>query len=355
MNRRQILTLSIVGTRPQFMKLAPLIWSIRRVEPLFQHLVLHSGQHFDHNMSDIFLKEFDIGRPDIKLFNEFEEFDLKSMSERMRSQVSMVKPNLLIVYGDTFTTMAGAECGLELGIPVAHIEAGLRSFDLTMPEERIRKAVDEISEIKFAPTKTAIFNLNNENLERNSFLVGNIMIEALLSLLSTDVSAKSERSGFTCTLHRPANVDNSERLSYILNKLELFRHDINVYAHPRLKMRIEEFGLEIPKNLSIHNPLGYIEFIERLKNSEGLITDSGGLQNEAFVLGVPTLVVRENTEWPETFDGKFMILDPNLQELKSGSWPPQVRARTLPAKGSELPSESIIRILNDYLSSGHPS
>ena len=308
---------SIVGTRPNFMKLAALIGEIKKCD--IDHVLIHTGQHYDSCMSELFFDNLELPKPDEHLVckteldvNDQREFLKKTVKE----QIEKHKPDLVIVVGDVNSTLAGAEAAHELGIKVAHVEAGLRSFDKTMPEEINRVETDKISDYLFTTEKSGGENLLKEGISEDKiFFVGNVMIDTLLK--HKEKASKSKILGeldikkndyCTLTLHRPSNVDTKEGFENILSILEKIQEKIKIIfpIHPRARKKIELFKLnekiEKIKNLVLTDPLGYLDFLCLMSNSKLVLTDSGGIQEETTVLGVPCITLRNNTERPVTVE-----------------------------------------------------
>uniref|UniRef100_A0A7V3KMV7 UDP-N-acetylglucosamine 2-epimerase (Non-hydrolyzing) n=1 Tax=candidate division WOR-3 bacterium TaxID=2052148 RepID=A0A7V3KMV7_UNCW3 len=300
----------VVGARPNFVKAAPLFYALKKIPSIEVELV-HTGQHYDVNMSDVFFSQLELPIPDVNL-----EVGSKShgkqtgeMLIKLEEHYTSSKPDLVVVFGDTNSTLAGALSAVKLGIKVAHVEAGVRSFDMTMPEEVNRILVDRISDLLFIPDKYANSNLKKEGIPQHKiFLVGNIVIDTLVKYqgkvesIEKDVLNKANLKPFqyaVATIHRAGNVDEEKRLKEIMNILERLAQKIPIVfpVHPRTRKKIEEMGYKPEKGLKFLEPLGYLEFIALLKNSRIVLTDSGGVQTESTYLGVPCLTLRENTEW----------------------------------------------------------
>jgi UDP-GlcNAc3NAcA epimerase len=297
--------MSIVGARPQFIKIAPVCRVLRQRH---EERLIHTGQHYDAEMSDIFFEELSIPKPDLNLgvgaLSNLEQ--VAQMILRLQPAVQDYQPDWIIIYGDTNSTLAGALVGRALNIPVAHVEAGLRSFNRTMPEENNRIIADHVSTALFCPTPTAVDNLANEGIRENVFLVGDVMIDALLqnreragarALTAYGLRAKSY---FLATIHRPANTESAEALRAILTAFEKLDALIVLPAHPRLRKSIEAHGLTLPANVRALPPVGYLDMISLISHAQLVLTDSGGLQKEAYALAVPCVTLREETEWTET-------------------------------------------------------
>ncbi len=302
--------LHVVGARPNFMKLAPIHKAVRQRGRLPQ-LVVHTGQHYDEKMSDVFFRDLGLGPPDIHLgvgSGSHAEQTARTMVELEKVMLER-KPGLISVFGDVNSTVAAALVAAKLQIPVAHVEAGLRSFDRRMPEEINRVVVDRISDFLLTPSPDADENLRHEGARPESIhRVGNVMIDSLLEALpaakALGMPARFDlrpRNYALCTLHRPSNVDDSEVLGRILGAMGKLAERIPVLfpVHPRTRARLGELGT-IPSGIRLAEPLGYNEFLSLMSDAAMLLTDSGGIQEESTALGVPCLTLRENTERPIT-------------------------------------------------------
>ncbi|MCX6135041.1 MAG: UDP-N-acetylglucosamine 2-epimerase (non-hydrolyzing) [Ignavibacteriales bacterium] len=308
--------ISIVGARPNFMKVAPLHKAFQQYSDSVRHLIVHTGQHYDDAMSKVFFDDLELPHPDFYLgvgSGTHAEQTSKVMLgvERVLTEQ---KPDLVIVVGDVNSTVAASLVSVKMGIPVAHVEAGLRSFDRTMPEEINRMLTDVVSEFLFVSEPSGLHNLRREGVAENKiFYVGNVMIDSLVhyrqkaARLSTLDQFKVKQKQFTLvTLHRPSNVDTEEGLGKIVSFFEQLasRTSIVFPVHPRTRKMLERFGLgghagRIP-NLVITDPLGYLDFLCLMDQAQLVVTDSGGIQEETTYLGVPCLTLRENTERPST-------------------------------------------------------
>jgi UDP-N-acetylglucosamine 2-epimerase (non-hydrolysing) len=307
--------LNVVGARPNLMKIAPLVKEMQRY-PSIRHRLLHTGQHYDENMSQVFFNDLRIPQPEIYL-------GVGSGSHAEQTARLMIalekilleeRPDVVVVVGDVNSTMACAITSAKLWIPVAHIEAGLRSFDRKMPEEVNRLVTDALSDFLFTSSRDADENLLREGIPAEKiFFVGNVMIDTLnkhrarAEKLGTPAQYGLECGGYALlTLHRPSNVDMPDILAGILDALEIIQHDIPILfpAHPRTINCLAQFGftqrLELIPNLRIVEPLGYLEFVDLMMHARLVLTDSGGIQEETTILGVPCLTLRENTERPIT-------------------------------------------------------
>ncbi|RNC67203.1 MAG: UDP-N-acetylglucosamine 2-epimerase (non-hydrolyzing) [Desulfuromonadales bacterium] len=314
--------LSIVGARPNFMKIAPLCDQFRTRG--ISHVLVHTGQHYDHKMSKLFFEELGIPRPDrdLGVGSGTQAEQTAEIMRRLEPVLLEERPDLMIVVGDVTSTMAATITAAKLGISVAHVESGLRSFDRTMPEEINRLLTDSIADWHFTTEESANENLRREGVDSERiFFVGNTMIDSLLKHVDrADASPILVTLGVTAkhygvvTLHRPSNVDSAENLAAILSALhEIAREMPLVFpVHPRTRKRITEFGLDhlvregsgsgigSDSGIVITEPLGYLDFLKLTREAKVVFTDSGGIQEETTVLGVPCVTLRENTERPVT-------------------------------------------------------
>jgi UDP-N-acetylglucosamine 2-epimerase (non-hydrolysing) len=337
----------VVGARPNFMKAAPLVREFAK-RRRFESVLVHTGQHYDENMSRVFFEDLELPEPDIHLgvgSGSHAEQTAKIMVA-FEKVVERERPDLIIVVGDVNSTLACSLVGAKALVPVAHVEAGLRSFDLTMPEEINRMVTDVLSRFCFTTSPEAETNLLREGVAAERiFFVGNIMIDSLLFYL-----AKAERSrileelgaapgGYVLvTLHRPSNVDESDIFAGIMKALAELSRSLPVIfpVHPRTRKTIESArgAYEIPEGLKLIDPLGYLDFVKAMRHARIVVTDSGGIQEETTVLGVPCITVRENTERPITVEIGTNVL--------VGSDPARIRdeaARVLagPARPGRVP------------------
>jgi UDP-N-acetylglucosamine 2-epimerase len=307
--------ISVVGARPQFIKLSPLSIKIREK---FQEIIVHTGQHYDSNMSDHFFRDLNIPKPhyNLGIGSNSHAVQTGKMMMALESIFAKEHPHIVIVFGDTNSTLAGALAATKLGIKVVHVEAGLRSFNKTMPEEINRILTDHCADVLFAPTKAAVNNLKHEGLADKTYLTGDIMLDALL-LNKEKAKQKSTileklcinaKDYYLLTLHRPYNVDNHENLKNILIGLSKIDKTIIFSVHPRTQKMISQFDVKISKNIQVVEPVGYLDFIQLEDNASKIITDSGGIQKEAYILKVPCITVRPETEWVETVEAGWNVL-----------------------------------------------
>lgn len=343
---------SIVGARPQFIKLAPLSKGLAGIH---EEIIVHTGQHYDYAMSERIFIDLDIREPDIHL-----EINTGSTTSQITQMMLMLdsamikfKPDLIIVFGDTNSTFAGAMTAAKLNIPIIHIEAGLRSYNRSMPEEINRIVTDHVSKYLFAPTETAIAILQKEGLGKNSFLTGDIMVDTIknnlaiaLSKSTIIVDFKLENTAFNLlTLHRNYNVDDTKILEHILDELGQLDEKIIFPVHPRTKKMLSD-SCKIPANIKMIDPQGYLDFISLENFAKRIITDSGGIQKEAFILKKPCITLRTETEWIETVEEKWNLLvnpsDKNIASKISSFNPPKDQQEVF---GINV-TEKMIKIIN---------
>jgi UDP-N-acetylglucosamine 2-epimerase (non-hydrolysing) len=324
--------INVVGARPNFMKVAPIVAAMKRREREFTPLVVHTGQHYDAAMSDAFFADLDLPQPDVHLGvgSASHAAQTAAVMERFEPVVIQEKPDWVLVVGDVNSTFAAALVCVKLGVKVAHVEAGLRSRDRTMPEEINRILTDQIADLLFTPSADADQNLMAEGIPRERIrLVGNVMIDSLYQHLErAQQSTIRERLGLTdaryavLTLHRPSNVDDRTTFEGILSALERISEQLPIIfpVHPRAARTIAELGLldrlKSARNLRLIEPLGYLDFLNLYSGAQLVLTDSGGIQEETTVLGIPCLTLRENTERPITVSlGTNRIVGTNPEKI----------------------------------------
>lgn len=313
---------SIVGARPQFVKLAVVSNALREQH---EELIIHTGQHYDHNMSAQFFDELAIPTPDYHLGigSGFHGAQSGRMLEAIEQVLMKESPDWVIVYGDTNSTLAGALAAAKLHIPVAHVEAGLRSYNRRMPEEINRVITDHLSDLLFCPTEAARRQANAEGIMQGVVVVGDVMYDLLLQAQHRlDASAEALLSKLhvprqpyiLVTVHRAANTDDPAAMQEIaraLNKLEM---PVIFPVHPRTRASLEHYNITWKHHIHLIEPIGYCEMLVLERSAYRILTDSGGVQKEAFFLGVPCVTLREETEWSETVDAGWNVLVGTRQE-----------------------------------------
>jgi len=343
---------SIVGARPQFIKLAPLSAALA-----FQHeeLIVHTGQHYDFAMSEKIFIDLGIRKPDIHLGTGSGSHAVQTGEMMAKLETIMIekRPDIIIVFGDTNSTLAGVLAASKLNIPIIHIEAGLRSYNRGMPEEINRIVADHVSKYLFAPTKTAIDILQKEGLEKNSFLTGDIMVDTMennieIALKKSRIISElklENRKYNLLTLHRNYNVDNTDILENILNQLGHLENQIIFPVHPRTRKMLTK-TYAVPKNINMIEPQGYLDFITLENFSKRIITDSGGIQKEAYILKIPCITLRSETEWIETVEEKWNLLINPLDKMIAS----KISNFTTPKKQQDIfgknATEKMVNIIN---------
>jgi len=312
--------LTIIGARPQFVKAAVLSRLIRCEEwkALFHETILHTGQHYDENMSEIFFRDMQIPKPDIHLHIGGTTHGAMTgqMLIEIEAALIRVKPDMVLVYGDTNSTLAGALAASKLHIPVVHVEAGLRSYNMHMPEEQNRILTDHLSTWLFCPTDTAVKNLGREGITNGVHQVGDIMYDA--TLYYQNVLLNEEKQGLNrleniglkkipqqfllATIHRAENTDDATRLAQIVEALSAAPFEIIFPLHPRTRKKLAEAGIILKHNVHVIEPIGYLEMLALEMKAKAIITDSGGVQKEACFMQKPCITLREETEWVETVE-----------------------------------------------------
>jgi len=361
--------INVVGARPNLMKIAPLMNAYAKCDSI-EPLLVHTGQHYDENMSDLFFRQLGIPEPDLNLEVGSASHAVQT-AEIMKAFEPVVldhKPDAVLVVGDVNSTIACGTVAVKLGVKLIHVEAGLRSFDRTMPEEINRLITDAISDLLFCTEQSGVDNLRREGVpEEKIHLVGNVMIDTLLQHRAKadqstilEALALADGSYAVVTLHRPANVDNRENLEGLIEALEQIQNDLTVVfpAHPRTRAKFEAFGmgarLAAMSNLRILDPIGYLDFLKLIASARLVLTDSGGIQEETTILRVPCLTLRENTERPITLEvGSNRLVGSDPSKIIAA----YREAATGCAAGSDIPplwdgraAERIVEVLQRELS-----
>lgn len=326
--------LTVVGARPQFIKAAAVSREIRKE---FEEYLVHTGQHYDSNMSEIFFDELHIPKPDINLAVGSASHAVQTAEMMVKLEEVMKKetPDIVLLYGDTNSTLAGALVAGKLNIPIAHVEAGVRCDVKDMPEEQNRIVTDHLARWNFAPSKEAMKLMKREGLEEHSYFVGDVMYDALLyygKLVSEwtqedflnkvdvldekDASALFENGWYLCTIHRPENTDELWKFKEVLSGLNQLDRPVIFPIHPRTQKSLSMEDMKEYANIHFVKPLGYMEMIWCCKNAVKVVTDSGGLHKESYLMKVPGVVVLRNTGWSETLRGNWNVLaSPDEQDI----------------------------------------
>lgn len=333
--------LSVVGARPQFVKLAPIAHALAEQKDM-THVIVHTGQHYDDAMSDVFFRDLRIPQPDVHL--NVGSASHGAQTGAMLTSVEVVleseRPDWVLVYGDTNSTLAAAIAAVKMHLPLAHLEAGLRSFNRRMPEEHNRVLTDHAADLLLAPSEIAMMHLDAEGLRDRAVNIGDVMTDVCLRtrdavrglgpVVPSGVPAGEQF--VVATIHRPDNTDVEARLRAIMESLGSLPLPVLLLAHPRLVARAAAFGIPLTGN-SLHQmaPMPYAEMVATIMGSMSVVTDSGGLQKEAFLLGVPCTTLRTETEWTETLVDGWNVLDPELTQL------PALAARPRPSGPQSMP------------------
>ncbi|QSB55877.1 UDP-N-acetylglucosamine 2-epimerase (non-hydrolyzing) [Acinetobacter calcoaceticus] len=346
--------LTVLGARPQFIKAAAFSRAVQRSSTI-EEVIVHTGQHYDQNMSDVFFEEMDIPKPKYMLQTGGKTHGAMTgqQLEKIEEILIIEKPDIVLVYGDTNSTLAGALAAVKLHIPIAHVESGLRSFNRQMPEEINRILTDQISDYLFVPSLGAKENLLREGIkENNIFVVGDIMYDVALYYKEKMIKpswfeALNLTKFVLCTIHRAENTDDITKLSNILKGLELSKKDIILPLHPRTVGRIKQYGLIIPSNIRVVEPTGYLEMVWLEVHSDLIVTDSGGVQKEAYFHNKLCVTLREETEWVELVNNGYNVLVGSNADLIRSSLvnesPNKISIRDIYGNGDT--AENIVKVL----------
>lgn len=352
--------ISVVGARPQFIKAAPVCRALRAAH---EEILVHSGQHYDYAMSDVFFEELGIPKPDFNLAvgsgpHGKQTGDMLGLLESLFLEQ---QPDVVLVYGDTNTTLAAGLAAAKANIPVAHVEAGLRSYNRSMPEELNRVVVDHLSEVLLCPTTTAVDNLAEEGIVRGVHLVGDVMLDtARFFSEHCDRDAVLARfalepdSYYLATVHRASNSDSPKHLGSIISAFERLDRPVVWAIHPRTRKNIDEFGLAdrlaAAADVRAVPPVSYIDMIALLGGAKALLTDSGGMQKEAYFLGIPCVTLREETEWVETVElGWNTLAGTDADAIVSAALSVTRPADRPDVYGDGHAAEAIVRVLEAEL------
>lgn len=318
---RFVKILTVIGARPQFVK-ASVVSRAFKKDRSIRERILHTGQHYDTGMSDVFFRELGIPKPYKNLGvggKGLHGAQTAEMLVGIEAEIQKEKPDWVLTYGDTNSTLAAAVAASKMGVPIAHVEAGLRSFNRAMPEEINRVVTDRISDLLFAPTPTAVKNLKDEGVEGKIIRTGDVMIDAIYFFRDRAIShAHTHDPYFVLTLHRQENTDHPDRLSAILDGLTESQIPIFFPIHPRTRKKIASSGLRLPKTIVPIDPVSYLDMIHLQSHAVAVWTDSGGMQKEAVVLGKHCYTLRDETEWVETVkEGWNHILGADTRKIRT--------------------------------------
>ncbi len=349
---------TIVGARPQFIKAAPLCRELRKRD---EEILVHTGQHYNPMLSQVFFAELGLPIPDhnLNVGSGTHGEQTGKMLMRIEDVLSLEEPEVVIVYGDTNSTLAGALAAVKLQIPTAHIEAGLRSYDRCMPEEINRVVTDHTSSLLFCPSQRAVDNLKKEGIEDGVYLVGDVMLDALQDNIKIAEKRShileyydlGEETYLLATVHRAENTDEGDRLQAIFEALSSLSERVIIPLHPRTEKRLRGFRLydrfkRVP-NLTIIPPVGYLDMLVLTKNARMLLTDSGGLQKEAYFLETPCITLRDRTEWVETVeDGWNILVSADKEAIIEAVRIFQPQGRTRALYGDGKASQKVCEILH---------
>lgn len=348
--------LSVVGARPQFIKLAPVSEALERAGT--DHIIVHTGQHYEAAMSDAFFEDLRIPTPDVALGigSGSHGAQTGAMLVALEPFLEDISPDWVLVYGDTNSTIAGALAAVKLHLPVAHLEAGLRSFNRLMPEEHNRVLADHAADLLLAPTAVAIRNLESEGLSDRAVLVGDVMVDVCLRVARvvagrsvSDLSTALTPGGYVAaTLHRAENTDRPTRLTAVIAALQKLSVPVVLPVHPRLRDRAAAAGIQLMQGSLIPiSPLSYPAMLRLVLNARSVVTDSGGLQKECYVLGVPCTTLRTETEWVETLTDGWNVINSDIRRLEDQILRPVPNLVREPFFGDGNASEAVVRTLGE--------
>lgn len=346
---------SVVGARPQFVKLAPIHQAALAAG--VEHVIVHTGQHYDPMLSDVFFDDLGIAAPDVHLGVGSGSHGVQTgaMLGALDAVFDAQQPDWVLVYGDTNSTVAAALSAVKMHLPVAHLEAGLRSFNRRMPEEHNRVLTDHAADLLLAPTQVAVDHLASEGLAERTVLVGDVMTDVLFQVRDQVAGAPSPlvaelglKPGehYVATIHRAENTDDPARLAEVTAALAGLDKPVVLLAHPRVVAKAAAHGIALTQgSLVVHPPLAYPDLIASALHSAGVVTDSGGLQKEAFLLEVPCTTVRTETEWVETVQLGWNVLANTAEEIAAGVTRPRPAATDAAPYGDGRAAERVIEVL----------
>lgn len=353
--------MSIVGARPQFVKLAPVAAAMSEHDDI-DHVIVHTGQHYDPMLSDVFFRDLGIPDPDVHLEvgSAGHGAQTGAILSRLDDVYAEHRPDWVLVYGDTNSTLAGALSAVKLGLPVAHLEAGLRSFNRRMPEEHNRVLTDHAADLCLAPTEVALSHLRSEGLGDRSEVVGDVMTDVLHLVASRTGSSRpdvvtqrgwADGEYYVATIHRAENTDDPERLAFVLGALAGLDKPVLLLAHPRLVAKTEASGVSLDQGAIVPTaPLAYPDLVAAVSGSAGVVTDSGGLQKEAFLLRVPCTTVRTETEWVETVELGWNVLANTAAEVRSAVLRPSPEVTDAAPYGDGTAARRVVEALRRHRS-----
>jgi len=346
--------MSVVGARPQFVKLAPVAHALS--EAGHEHIIVHTGQHYDPNLSDVFFRDLGIPEPDVHLEvgSGAHGVQTGAMLGRMDGVIEEYAPDCVLVYGDTNSTLAAALSAVKLHVPLVHLEAGLRSFNRRMPEEHNRVLTDHAADLCLAPTERAMELLAQEGLSQRSTLVGDVMTDVLYRVREAVLAGAHDESDpllelhraqpyLVATLHRAETTDDPRKLNDVIAALSESPTTVILLAHPRLRARAKEYGIALSGGaVIVSDPLPYPQLVRAVMGSVGVVTDSGGLQKEAFLLRVPCTTLRTETEWTETVALGWNVLAMTRSDILAGIQRERPRATTAEPYGDGKAAQRVV-------------
>lgn len=353
---------SVVGARPQFVKLAPIAKAAAAAS--VDHVIVHTGQHYDPMLSDVFFEDLGIAAPDVHLGVGSGSHGVQTgaMLGALDAVFDEHRPDWVLAYGDTNSTVAAALSAVKLHVPVAHLEAGLRSFNRRMPEEHNRVLTDHAADLLLAPTQVAVDHLASEGLADRTVLVGDVMTDVLFDVRESIAHKPSllveelglEPGGFyVSTIHRAENTDDPARLAEVVEGLSALDKPVILLAHPRVVAKAAAHGISLTQgSLRQHPPIAYPDLLAATLASAGVVTDSGGLQKEAFLLRVPCTTVRSETEWTETIDLGWNVLANSPAEISAGAARPAPTPTDAAPYGDGHAAERVIAALDSHRALG---
>ncbi|MCV0021030.1 UDP-N-acetylglucosamine 2-epimerase (non-hydrolyzing) [Mobiluncus curtisii] len=351
--------MSIVGARPQFVKLAPIARAC--AQTAVEHLIVHTGQHYDPMLSEVFFQDLEIPRPDVHLNVGSASHGVQTgrMLAELEPVIAEAQPDWVLVYGDTNSTLAGTLAAVKIHQRVAHLEAGLRSFNRDMPEEINRVLTDHAADLLLTPTQVAMQHLAEEGLENRSVLVGDVMTDVLFTIrdrvqsgqIANPIPAElglAPSQYALATIHRAENTDDSSRLEAVVAALADLPFPVVLLAHPRLRAKAEAAGVNLTRGaIHLHEPLAYPQLVAAALQARHIVTDSGGLQKEAFLLRVPATTVRPQTEWVETVElGWNELAEPS--SLVQSATRPLPEPTTATPYGTGAAAQEVVKVLREH-------